>query len=86
MQDRKALSARELGQELGIGDRTLFSQHDEAVRPIGREGRERALDVFGRAELEGFGVEPQAFRGAPRRRVTPVEEDSTRRVVDCSGS
>ena len=27
-----------------------------------------------------------AFPSAPRRRVSPVEEGSTRRVVDCSGS
>jgi hypothetical protein len=40
-----------------VGNRTLFGQDDEAIGAIGRKGGECAHDVFGRAELNGFGVE-----------------------------
>jgi len=51
-----------LDQELRVGNRALFGQDDEAIRAIGRKGGKGALDVFGRAELNGFGVETQLFR------------------------
>jgi len=59
MQDREPFSARKLGQQLRVSNRALLREDDEAIGTIGREGREGALDVFGRAELNGFGVETQ---------------------------
>ena len=53
-----------------MSNRALLREDDEAIGTIGREGREGALDVFGRAELNGFGVETQLFR----------ELDSARRL------
>ena len=70
MQDWEPLSARKLGQELRVDHRALFGQDDEAIGAIGRKGGKGALDVFGRAELNGFGVETQLFR----------ELDSARRL------
>jgi hypothetical protein len=70
MQDWEPLSARKLGQKLRVGNRALFGQDDEAIGAIGRKGGKGALDVFGRAELNGFGVETQLFR----------ELDSARRL------
>ena len=64
------LSARKFGQELRVDHRALLGQDDEAIGAIGRKGGKGALDVFGRAELNGFGVETQLFR----------ELDSARRL------
>src|SRR5438477_9749659 len=70
MQDGEPLSARKLGQELRVNHRALLGQDDEAIGAIGRKGGKGALDVFGRAELNGFGVETKLFR----------ELDSARRL------
>src|SRR5882757_6085933 len=70
MQDWELLSARKFGQELRVGNRALLGQDDEAIGAIGREGGKGTLDVFGRAELNGLGVETQLFR----------ELDSARRL------
>src|SRR3977135_4729831 len=68
MQDWERLSERKLGQELRVGNRALFGQDDEAIGEIGRKGGKGALDVFGRAELNGFGVETQLFRELDKAR------------------
>jgi len=68
MQDWEPLSARKLGQELRVGNRALFGQDDEAIGAIGRKGGKGALDVFGRAELNGIGVETQLFRELDKAR------------------
>src|ERR1700730_17048443 len=70
MQDWEPLFARKLSQELRVGYRALLGQDDEAIGAIGRKGGKDALDVFGRAELNGFGFETQLFR----------ELDSARRL------
>jgi len=68
MHDWQPFSARKLGQELRVGNRALFGQDDEAIGAIGRKGGKGALDVFGRAELNGFGVETQLFRELDKAR------------------
>src|SRR5215467_7830447 len=70
MQDWEPLSARKLSQELRVDHRAHLGQDDEAIGAIGRKGGKDALDVFGRAELNGFGVKTQLFR----------ELDSARRL------
>src|SRR6266436_3948974 len=70
MQNWEPLSARKLGQQVRLDHRTLLGQDDEAIGAIGRKGGKGAVDVFSRAELNGFGVETQLFR----------ELDSARRL------
>jgi len=67
MHDWEPFSARKLGQELRVAIERVRSGR-RGHRAIVAKGGKGALDVFGRAELNGFGVETQLFRELDKAR------------------
>src|SRR5262245_65559688 len=62
MEDRQPLPARKLGQEFRVKHRALLCEHNEAIRPISREGGKSAFYVFRHAELNSLRIKAQLLR------------------------